>query len=180
MCVHILSGQAQLSDKDLLQEFIDMLNTITDCREGKSYSRRLYQLSVVVMDLAIAAESHHKRRRIASDLERPTASPLSGSSHTILHRARSHTIPPLNSNNSHTTSEMADIEDRSFDGAGFPEPDDLFALVDTTTHMDAWGQDSDNELVSNTGSCSKGLFENFDPLAFGLESLGDVSGVLRV
>lgn len=68
MCVHILSGQAQHSDKDLFQEFIEMLNTITDCREGKSYNRRLYQLSVVVMDLAIAAEFHHKRRRVSSDL----------------------------------------------------------------------------------------------------------------
>ena len=170
--MHILSGQAQHSDKDLLQEFIEMLKTIASCRKEKSFNRRLYQLSVIIMDLAIAVESHHKRRRVASDLEpstaSPVASPLSGSSHNLPDRARSHTILPLNSNNSHTTSEIANFEDGRFDCVGSLEPDDSLALVDMTAHMDTWGQDSVDELVSRTGSRSKRLFEDFDPLAYGL------------
>ena len=178
--MHVLSGQAQPSDKDLLQDFIEMLNTITCCRKEKSYNRRLYHLSVVVMDLAFAAESHHKRRRVASDLDRPITSPLADPGQVLQHRARSHTVSTLNSSNSHTASGIAEFEDRSFDCARLSESDDSFALVDTMAHMDAWAQEPVDELGLKIGSGLKGVFENFDHLDYSLESLGDVSGRLRV
>lgn len=48
---------------ELLQSFVDMLQTISDCRAEASYNRRLYQLSIVVIDMVNARKSQHKRHK---------------------------------------------------------------------------------------------------------------------
>ena len=177
MCAHILNGQGQSSDMDLLQDFSGMLNIITDSQEEKSYNRRLYQLSLVVIDVMSAKESQYKRRKKGSNLEQQTAVLLPQPDHTSLRIARSDTFPPSNSNYSHitpdlhTTPDVREAKDQSLDYAAFPDSDDSFNLVDPIVPMNSEsGQSSADELNSNLGSYANMLLGNIESLSYGLES----------
>ena len=168
---------------DLLQGFSEMLHTITDSQEEKSYNRRLYQLSLVVIDVMTAKESQSKRRKTGSNLEQPTAVPLPQPDRTSLRIARSDTFPPSSGNYSHmtpdvhTTPDVGEFKDQSFDYAAFPDSDDSFNLMSPIVPMNGEsGQSSADELNSNLGSYAKMLFGNLDSLAFSLESSGEDIG----
>jgi len=137
-----------------------MLHIITDSREEKSYNRRLYQLSLIVMDVATAEEPQYKRRKVEpkSNPERPTTAPLPPSDRDSLHIDA---FPPSNGNYNHTTPDVLEVEVQGFDL--FPDLDDSFSLADPIATMNgASRQSSADELVPNMGSYAQGLFEHFD------------------
>ena len=171
MCAHILSGQGQSSDMDLLQEFSGMLHVITSSRDEKSYNRRLYQLTLVTIDVMTAKESQYKRRRVGLNLERPTAIRLPSSDRTALRITTSDAFPSSNSNHSHSTPAALEDKDQNFDYAGFLDSDDPFSFVKSIVPMNSGsGQSSAHETNPNMGSYAKALFEDFDSLGYSLES----------
>jgi hypothetical protein len=145
----------------MLQEFVEMLQTITDCRAEASYNRRLYQLSLIVTDVIKARKTQHKRQKPTS--EGPTNPYL-----------MSELLSPPTSGYSCMTSEVQDTYDSRFDGAVFQDPDgSSFASMDpipSTSGELARGSDSFLPQLRSYAKTAPGN-ENFNSLA--MEALGE-------
>ncbi|KAK3317267.1 putative fungal-specific transcription factor [Cercophora scortea] len=90
----IISSHDPNQDMQMLWEFVEMLQTITDSRAEASYSRRLYQLSMIIINLVNAGKRGHKRQR---------QSPSEGSRNTYMHISELPT-PPSNDNNNNNNN----------------------------------------------------------------------------
>jgi hypothetical protein len=104
----------------MLQEFVEMLQTITDCRAEASYNRRLYQLSLIVTDVIKARKTQYKRQKPTS--EGPTNPYL-----------MSELLSPPTSGYNCMNSEVQETYDSRFDGVVFQDPDCTFASMDPIT-----------------------------------------------
>ena len=156
----ILGGQGSNWDIDMLQEFVEMLQTITDCRAEASYNRRLYQLSLIVSDVIKARKTQHKRQKPTS--EGPTNPYL-----------MSELLSPPTSGYSCMTSEVQETYDSRFDSAVFQDPDGSFASMDPIPSASgelARGSDSFLPQLRSYAKTAPGN-ENFNSLA--MEALGE-------
>ena len=169
MCAHVLSGQGQSVDIDLLQDFIGMLHVITDSRQERSYNRRLYRFLLIVLDLMSTNEYQHKRRKMQSKVQRSTARPLPQSDYTSPQVATSDIFTPFNGNTSPIpiTPQILEAEDQNFECATFP-------LFSSMAPMDSeWAQSSSDDTMLNIANHVKGLeglSGRLDSLAYGLPS----------
>ncbi|RHZ55810.1 transcription factor sphG [Aspergillus thermomutatus] len=156
----ILCGQGSNGDVDMLQEFVEMLQTITDSRAEASYNRRLYQLSLIVTDVIKARKTQHKRQKPAS--EGPTNAYL-----------MSELLSPPTSGYSYMDSEVPETYDSRFDSTVFQDPDSAFASISpitSTTGELARGPDEFLPHLRSYGKTAPGS-ENFNSLA--MEALGE-------
>ncbi|GAB1203838.1 hypothetical protein APSETT445_002478 [Aspergillus pseudonomiae] len=133
----IICGQGSNCDIDMLQEFVEMLQTITDCRAEASYNRRLYQLSLIVTDVIKARQAQNKRQKSTS--EGPTNAYL-----------MSELLSPPTSGYNYVNSEIQETYDSRFHGAVFQDPDSSFASmspINSTSGELAHGNESFNSLA---------------------------------
>lgn len=174
ICVHILSGQGQDSDTDLLRNFIEMLQTITDSREGESYNKRLCHMSLILMDVIAATSTQCKRRKKGLILERSTAtqSPIPDrrisihsptlDTYSLPYSSSNSQMSPLVPESDYQTSGGHVLQE--WDGSlVFPEWDDPLALMTPISARNGdFSQSSADELVSTMEHYAKGLFENLE------------------
>ncbi|GFF34800.1 hypothetical protein IFM58399_03997 [Aspergillus lentulus] len=156
----ILGGQGSNWDIDMLQEFVEMLQTITDCRAEASYNRRLYQLSLIVTDVIKARKTQHKRQKPTS--EGPTNPYL-----------MPELLSPPTSGYGCMTSDVQETYDSRFDSAVFQDPDGSFASMDPIPSASgelARGSDSFLPQLRSYAKTAPGN-ENFNSLA--MEALGE-------
>jgi hypothetical protein len=144
----------------MLQEFVEMLQTITDCRAEASYNRRLYQLSLIVTDVVKARKSQHKRQKPTS--EGPTDPYL-----------MSELLSPPTSGYGYMNSEVQETYDSRFDGAVFQDPDGSFAPMGPITSTSGELSRGSDEFLAQLRSYGKTApgNENFNSLA--MEALGE-------
>ncbi|GFG11600.1 hypothetical protein IFM5058_05520 [Aspergillus udagawae] len=156
----ILCGRGSNRDIDMLQEFVEMLQTITDCRAEASYNRRLYQLSLIVTDVVKARKSQHKRQKPTS--EGPTDPYL-----------MSELLSPPTSGYGYMNSEVQETYDSRFDGAVFQDPDGSFAPMGPITSTSGELSRGSDEFLAQLRSYGKSApgNENFNSLA--MEALGE-------
>ncbi|GIK04030.1 hypothetical protein Aspvir_008105 [Aspergillus viridinutans] len=156
----IVCGQASSWDIDLLQEFVEMLQTITDCRAEASYNRRLYQLSLIVTDVIEARKTQHKRQKPTS--EGPTNPYL-----------MSELPSPPTSGYNYMDSEAHETYDSPFDGVVFQDPDGSFASMGPITSTSGELARGSDEFLPQLRSFAKTApgNENFNSLA--MEALGE-------
>ncbi|KAJ6099640.1 hypothetical protein N7467_001175 [Penicillium canescens] len=127
----ILSNKDSKSDLSMLQEYVDMLETITDSRADKSYNRRLYQLSVIVKDVTSARKTQHKRQKPSPESTTNTYSITD-------------LLSPLGSRYSYMGSELQEIGNSGFDSSVFQDLDTSFTFLsplNSTTEQPAPGPD---------------------------------------
>lgn len=74
ICVQILHGTDEESDADLARNFTEVLRTITDNREERSFNDGLCEFSLILMDVinTIKIQSSFKRRKPVSGSGRQT------------------------------------------------------------------------------------------------------------
>ncbi|KAE8160103.1 putative fungal-specific transcription factor [Aspergillus tamarii] len=156
----ILCGQGSRCDNNMLQEFVEMLQTITDSRAETSYNRRLYQLSLIVTDVIKARDTQHKRQK-------PTSQ---GSTNAYL---MSELLSPQTSGYNYMNSEVPETFDSRFHGAVFPDPDSSFASMSPITSASGELARGPEELLPQLRSYAQMTpeDENFNPLA--IEALGE-------
>lgn len=144
----------------MLQEFVEMLQTITDCRAEASYNRRLYQLSLIVTDVVKARRTQHKRPKPTS--EGPTDPYL-----------MSELLSPATTGYSYMNSEVQETYDSRFDGGVFQDPDGSFAPMSSITSTSGELARGSDEFLSQLRSYGKSApgNEHFDSLA--MEALGE-------
>lgn len=144
----------------MLQEFVEMLQTITDSRAETSYNRRLYQLSLIVTDVIKARDTQHKRQK-------PTSQ---GSTNAYL---MSELLSPQTSGYNYMNSEVPETFDSRFHGAVFPDPDSSFASMSPITSASGELARGPEELLPQLRSYAQMTpeDENFNPLA--IEALGE-------
>lgn len=144
----------------MLQEFVEMLQTITDCRAEASYNRRLYQLSLIVTDVVKARRTQHKRPKPTS--EGPTDPYL-----------MSELLSPATTGYSYMNSEVQGTYDSRFDGGVFQDPDGSFAPMSSITSTSGELARGSDEFLSQLRSYGKSAprNEHFDSLA--MEALGE-------
>jgi len=138
----------------MLQEFVEMLQTITDCRGEMSYNRRLYQLLLIVTDVINARETQHKRQK--SNSEEPTN----------VYSISELLSPPASSYN-YMNSDVRETDDSGFDSAAFQDPDDSFAFMSPINSTTGELARSPDEFLPHLGSYAKTApgNENFNSLA---------------
>ncbi|KAH1341134.1 hypothetical protein KXW98_008551 [Aspergillus fumigatus] len=158
--ISILCGRGTNRDIDMLQEFVEMLQTITDCRAEASYNRRLYQLSLIVTDVVKARRTQHKRPKPTS--EGPTDPYL-----------MSELLSPATTGYSYMNSEVQETYDSRFDGGVFQDPDGSFAPMSSITSTSGELARGSDEFLSQLRSYGKSApgNEHFDSLA--MEALGE-------
>ncbi|KAK2743553.1 hypothetical protein FQN57_004851 [Myotisia sp. PD_48] len=175
----ILSDQGQNSDTELLQDFIEMLRVVTDSREGKSYNRRLYQMSLIIIDLSAATKVQHKRRKTESDIEqlRTVVSqlPVESCNRTSpVDNTQMIEISSPSDSYNRVRLGVLEPENQGFDSTAFLDFEvDSFALMaplESNTCELAVPTSAD-ELVSNMGSYTAGLFGDLSSIACTLGSL---------
>lgn len=126
----------------MLQEFVEMLQTITDCRAEASYNRRLYQLSLIVTDVVKARRTQHKRPKPTS--EGPTDPYL-----------MSELLSPATTGYSYMNSEVQETYDSRFDGGVFQDPDGSFAPMSSITSTSGELARGSDEFLSQLRSYGK-------------------------
>ncbi|KAI2465874.1 fungal-specific transcription factor domain-containing protein [Annulohypoxylon bovei var. microspora] len=158
---HVLAiGEEQDSlDVELLQSFVEMVESITDLQEENSYNRRLCEASSILMDVVAARNIQRKRRKThhhssqsvllsSSTSPRRTrrASPFTPSSDVQAHYNENNTSPQIR--NSQGTSSV-----------GSSNFDPLLSPTDS-------GGCAGDQLATLIGSLGKGPFETFDLLGY--------------
>jgi hypothetical protein len=112
----ILSNKDYKSNPSMLQEYIDMLEAITDSRADRSYNRRLYQLSVIVKDVANARKTQHKRQKPSPESTTKTYSITD-------------LLSPLGSHYGYMGPEIQEIGNSGFESSVFQDMDTSFAFL---------------------------------------------------
>ncbi|KAE8404069.1 putative fungal-specific transcription factor [Aspergillus pseudonomiae] len=156
----IICGRGSNCDIDMLQEFVEMLQTITDFRAEASYNRRLYQLSLIVTDVIKARQAQNKRQKSTS--EGPTNAYL-----------MSELLSPPTSGYNYVNSEIQETYDSRFHGAVFQDPDSSFASmspINSTSGELAQGSDEFLPQLRSYAKTAPGN-ESFNSLA--MEALGE-------
>lgn len=111
----ILSSKDSKPDLTMIQDYVDMLETITDSRADLSYNRRLYQLSVIVKDVTSARNTQHKRQK-------PSPESTTNTYITDL-------LSPLGSRYSYMGSKAQEIGNSGFDSSVFQDLDTSFTFL---------------------------------------------------
>jgi hypothetical protein len=123
----------------MLQEFIEMLETITDSRGESPFNRRLYQLSLIVTDVINTRKSQHKRQKPNS--EGPT------NAYSI-----SELLSPPSGSYNYTNSDVRETDDSDFDSAVFQVPDNSFAFMSPINSTTGEVARSPDEFLPHLGS----------------------------
>lgn len=144
----------------MLQEYVEMLKTITDRRAEASHNRRLYRLSHIVTDVVNTRRSQHKRQK--SSPERPAS----------IYPA-SEILSPLTSGYRYTNSEPQENANSCFDSSIFPGADSSFRFMSPINTATGEIAREPDEFMPQLGSYAKVApeNENFSPLA--MESFRD-------
>lgn len=83
ICIHIMTGQGDKSDVDMLRLYVEMLQSMTASRSRGTFVRRLYELSLIMLDLVNAVQetppglspTSHWQSRLAKPRCRPMSMP---------------------------------------------------------------------------------------------------------
>lgn len=172
ICVQILHGTDEESDTDLIRNFTEVLRTITDNREERSFNDGLCEFSLILMDLInnIKTLSSSKRRKAVSGNERPT--PISVRSPAPGRRSpfstpKSDTYsfsPNLSGIISPLPLELALESEHQYSG-GFNFPnweDSLSPTTPTGSGPSEPEKQQADDLVKTTNSFGRGLLENLN------------------
>ena len=165
-------NQARPSDTKLLQDFIGMLKTTVECSENDSYTRRLCEMSQIMMDVVTARLSQRKRRKSGRTAEAQEIIP----SHQQMQNSPNHTemsdlFLSSYSEQSYTSPGSLDFENQSLQSDVFSEPHESYMFTQSSNqNFQDMALGSENGVMPSTGNCAGGYFEGFDTLAYGLEA----------
>ena len=162
----VLYGQGIKSDMEMLQDFVEMLQIITNCRGEKSYNSRLYQMILIAMDVMNTKKTQHKRRK--SNYGRPANAQLSQSDQASLYSSLSDLLSPPTSSSGGMNANVREAEDQGFDM--FQDPGNLMRAINSAN---AESNRSSDEFLPHMGSYAKEVPENLNSLAYNLERLQD-------
>lgn len=184
ICVQILHGTDEESDTELIRNFTEVLQTVTDNREEGSFNDWLCEFSLIVMDVinTIKTQSSSKRRKIVSGSEHRT--PM----RSVRSPAPDHhsPFPTPNSDNysfSHNLSSIItplplglalESEQQYLEGFDFPNWEDSLGLITPTGSGPSepeQQQADDSENITN--SFGRGLLENLNFLNSTLQLASD-------
>ncbi|EAW13631.1 transcription factor sphG [Aspergillus clavatus NRRL 1] len=156
-----LCGQEPTTDMDMLQEFVDLLQTITNCRAEASYTRRLYQLSAIVTDVLKARHAQHKRQKPPSD----------GTANSYL---MSELLSPPATGYNYMAPNGQETFDSRFDGAVFQDPGSGFASLSPIPSAGGeLARSADDFLPQLRGFAKTGSNGNDNFNSLSMEALGD-------
>ena len=157
----------------MLQDFIKILQLATDGRGEKSYNSRLYQMSLILMDVIAAQRMRNKRRKTESNLEPPTVQ----SDHNSQDQSVSDMLSPPASSCSYMGSEVRKgKDDHGFESATFQDSEELFAFLSPIGSRNCELTGISDEYAQNIGSYAQGQSENLSSLFYGSELLNDLGG----
>ncbi|KAL8824485.1 MAG: hypothetical protein Q9191_005029 [Dirinaria sp. TL-2023a] len=157
----ILCGQGTKLDMDMLQDFIEMLQVVTDYRGERSYNKRLHQMALIGMDVIKAQRNQHKRHR--SNFEGPANEQLSQADTTPLPSSISDLLSSPDSSWRYTNN----ADDREADNPSFnilQDPENFMRAISSAN--DGWYRGSDEFLAPHMGSCAKAVPHNPNSLAY--------------
>ncbi|EZF09659.1 hypothetical protein H112_08948 [Trichophyton rubrum D6] len=156
----------------MLQEYVEMLKTITDRRAESSHNRRLYWLSHIITDVVNTRRSQHKRQK--SGPERPASI-----------YPESEILSPPTGGYRYTNSESQENANSCFDSAIFPGADSSFRFMSPINTATGEIAREPDEFMPHLGSYAKAALENenFSLLAHGIVSrlwiLGKILSLVR-
>lgn len=150
----------------MLQDFIEMLQIVTDCRGEKSYNKRLYQMTLIAIDVIKTKKNQHKRRKL--NFEGPANGQMLQSDHASLYTSLSDLLSPPASSSGDMSADVREAEDQGFDM--FQDPDNFMRAINSANGE--FNRSSD-EILPHMGSYAKAVPENLNSLAYNLEFLKD-------
>lgn len=165
LCIQILHGTDEESDTDLIRNFTEVLQTITDNREERSFNDGLCEFSLILMDVinTIKTQSSSKRRKTVSGSGRPT--PMSVRSPFSTPRSDTYSF---SNNLSSIISPLPlgpalESEHHYLGGFDFPNWDDSLGLITPTgSGPSEPEQQQADDPVTLTNNFGRGLLENLN------------------